>query len=167
MYRLAAMGCAGLRLLGGVQLSSLLVLHLGPEQRGQPRAEDAEEVVQGAFWSVIGKIETFRGDSAFGTWLYRVVANAAYQRYRKRRRRAHQTELRMLLGAAIEELPAAYRAVIVLREVDGLSYQQIAEALGLRITNVKARVHRARLFLRKRLDAHFSMAGVASLAGIA
>src|SRR5262249_4240932 len=103
-------------------------------------AADAEEVVQDALWSVIRKIETFRGDCAFGSWLYRVVANAAYQRLRQRRGRradfsldavlpvfdqrgrhaepvadwsrsiddpAHQTELRMLLGAAIEELPAA------------------------------------------------------------
>jgi RNA polymerase sigma-70 factor, ECF subfamily len=163
-------------------------------------AEDAEEVVQDALWSVIQKIEMFRGDSAFGSWFYRVVANAAYQRLRKRRGRsadvsldtvlpvfdqhgrhaepvadwsmsiddpARQMELRMLLEAAIEELPADYGTVILLRDVEGLSYQEIAEAVGLRVVNVKTRLHRARLFLRKRLDAHFSMADAASLTGVA
>src|SRR5215467_13807344 len=45
---------------------------------------DAEEVVQDAFWTVVRKIDTFRGESAFGSWLYRIVANAAYQRLRRR-----------------------------------------------------------------------------------
>src|SRR5215470_4106646 len=51
-------------------------------------AQDAEEAVQDAFLSVIRKIDTFRGDSAFGSWLYRIVANAAYQRCRSRGRGA-------------------------------------------------------------------------------
>ena len=156
-------------------------------------AEDAEEAVQDAFLSVIRRIDTFRGDSAFGSWLYRIVANAAYQRLRTRRGRgadisldnllpvfdahgrhvapvtdwsmtledpARQTELRMVLGAAIEELPADYRAVVLLRDVEGLSHRDIGEALGLTTVNVKARVHRARLFLRKRLESHLSTADV-------
>jgi RNA polymerase sigma-70 factor, ECF subfamily len=49
-------------------------------------ASDAEEVVQDALWTVVRKIDTFRGDSAFGSWLYRIVANAAYQKVRSRRR---------------------------------------------------------------------------------
>jgi len=156
-------------------------------------AEDAEEAVQDAFLSVIRKIDMFRGDSAFGSWLYRIVANAAYQRLRTRRGRsgdisldnllpvfdaqgrhaaplpdwsmsledpARQTDLRMVLGAAIEELPADYRAVVMLRDVEGLSHREIGEALGLTVVNVKTRVHRARLFLRKRLEAHLSPADV-------
>jgi len=163
-------------------------------------AEDAEEVVQDALWSVIRKIETFRGESAFGTWLYRVVANVACRRLRKRRRRsaevpldtvlplfdehgrhaeqiadwstniedpAHQMDLRILVGAAIRELPADFQAIVLLRDVEGFSYQEVAEALGLRMTTVRMRLHRARLFLRKRLDEHFWMAGVASFAGVA
>src|SRR5437667_7009214 len=151
--------------------------------------QDAEEAVQDAFLSVIRKIDTFRGDSAFGSWLYRIVANAAYQRCRSRRGRgadisldellppfdehgrhvapvpdwsmsvddpARQTELRMVLSAAIDKLPADYRAVVVLRDVEGLSHREIAETLGLTVVNVKTRVHRARLFLRKQLDAHLS-----------
>src|SRR6266478_496854 len=46
--------------------------------------QDAEEVVQDAFWAVVRKIDTFRGESAFGSWLYRIVANAAYQKLRSR-----------------------------------------------------------------------------------
>ena len=148
-------------------------------------AEDAEEVMQDAFWSVVRKIDTFRGDSAFGSWLYRVVANAAYTRVRTRRGRdadlsldhllpvfdqhgrhvepvtdwsvilddpAYQTELRMVLASALDELPPSYRAVLLLRDLDGLSHRQIGEALGLTIGSVKTRLHRGRWFLRKRLE---------------
>ena len=58
----------------------------------------------------------------------------------------------MALTAAIDELPAKYRAVLVLHDVEGLSNGEIGEALRLSVANVKSRVHRARLFLRKRLD---------------
>jgi len=163
-------------------------------------AQDAEEAVQDAFLSVIRKIDSFRGDATFASWIYRIVANAAYQSCRRHRRRsadvsldkllpvfdqhgrhvapiadwsmsvddpAHQTELRMVLSSAIGELPADYRAVVLLRDVDGLSNQEVAETLGLTVVNVKARVHRARLFLRKRLEAHFSTAGVESMVNVA
>jgi len=146
--------------------------------------QDAEEVVQDAFWTVVRKIDTFRGESAFGSWLYRIVANAAYQKLRGRQSRrgelsldevlpffdesgshfapmadwsprvddpAIQAELRTALTSAIDELPAAYRAVLVLRDVEGRSNLEIATALGLSVPVVKTRVHRARLFLRKRL----------------
>jgi RNA polymerase sigma-70 factor (ECF subfamily) len=62
-----------------------------------------------------------------------------------------QTELRMALTSAIDELPPVARTVLVLRDVEGLSNPEIAEALGLSVPIVKARVHRARLFLRKQL----------------
>src|SRR3989441_10687233 len=146
--------------------------------------QDAEEVVQDAFWTVVRKIETFRGESAFGSWLYRIVANAAYQKLRGRQSRDRdlsldevlpsfdaqgrhvgqiadwsarvddpsvQTELRLALTAAIDELPPVARTVLVLRDVEGLSDFEIAEALGLSVPIVKSRVHRARLFLRKQL----------------
>jgi RNA polymerase sigma-70 factor, ECF subfamily len=145
---------------------------------------DAEEVVQDAFWTVVRKIDTFRGESAFGSWLYRIVANAAYQKLRGRQSRgrdlsldevlpsfdaqgrhvepmadwsarvddpAVQTELRVALTSAINELPPIARTVVILRDVEGLPNLEIAEALGLSVPIVKSRVHRARLFLRKRL----------------
>ena len=146
--------------------------------------QDAEEVVQDAFWSVARKIDTFRGESAFGSWLYRIVSNAAYQKLRGRQSRRHdisleealplfdesgrhitpvadwsacvddpatQVELRTALSAAIAELPAPFRIVLVLRDVEGRSNGEIADVLGLNVAIVKTRVHRARLFLRKRL----------------
>jgi RNA polymerase sigma-70 factor, ECF subfamily len=146
--------------------------------------QDAEEVVQDAFWTVVRKIDTFRGESAFGSWLYRIVANAACQKLRGRRGRDRdlsldevlpsfdaqgrhvgpiadwsarvddhsvQTELRMALTSAIDELPAVSRTMLVLRDVEGLSNLEIAEVLGLSAPIVKSRVHRARLFLRKQL----------------
>jgi RNA polymerase sigma-70 factor (ECF subfamily) len=147
--------------------------------------QDAEEVVQDAFWTVVRKIDTFRGESAFGSWLYRIVTNASYQKLRGRQSRRDelslgdvlplfdergchagpvadwsprtddpsiQVELRTALTAAIGELPAAYRTVLVLRDIEGRSNAEIAETLGLSVCVVKARAHRARLFLRKRLD---------------
>jgi len=148
--------------------------------------QDAEEVVQDAFWTVVRKIDSFRGESAFGSWLYRIVTNASYQKLRGRQSRRDElslgdvlplfdergchaapvadwspraddpsirVELRAALTAVIDELPAAYRTVLVLRDVEGRSNAEIAEMLGLSLCVVKTRAHRARLFLRKRLDA--------------
>ena len=147
-------------------------------------SQDAEEAVQDALWSVIRKIDTFRGDSAFGSWIYRIVANAAYQKLRSRSSRRAEipledvlptfhenghaaptadwsaelddpergTELRLVLTSAIDELPAEYRTVVVLRDVEGLSNTEVAQVLGVTLGTVKSRTHRARLFLRKRLE---------------
>ena len=148
--------------------------------------EDAEEVVQDALCTIVRKIDTFRGESAFGSWLYRIVTNASYQKLRRSQSRRDElslgdvlplfhergchaapvadwspraddpgirVELRAALTATIDELPAASRTVLVLRDVEGWSNAEIAEMLGLSLCVVKARAHRARLFLRKRLDA--------------
>ena len=147
-------------------------------------AQDAEEIVQDVCLTVVRKIETFRGESAFGSWLYRIAANAAYQKVRGRPSRraelslddvlppfddqgrhvapmadwsarvedpAVQTDLRVALTSAIDKLPPDYRTALLLRDVEGLSHPQIAEALSLSLPTVKSRVHRARLFLRKQL----------------
>jgi RNA polymerase sigma-70 factor, ECF subfamily len=147
---------------------------------------DAEEVVQDALWTVVRKIDTFTGGSAFSSWLYRIVANAAYDKLRGRRARRGdcsldellamidehgdsvvdwsnrvqdptlETDLRIALTAAIETLPEGYRTVVVLRDVEGLSTQEISQITGLSIPSVKVRTHRARLVLRKRLGAYLS-----------
>jgi RNA polymerase sigma-70 factor, ECF subfamily len=149
-------------------------------------ASDAEEVAQDALWSVSRKIDSFRGDSAFGSWIYRITANAAYQKLRGGRAARHEiswhdlapamddkghsieppmdwsprlrdpameAELRTALREAIDQLPGEYRAPLLLRDVEGLSTLEVAEALRLKPATVKSRVHRARLFLRKRLEA--------------
>jgi RNA polymerase sigma-70 factor (ECF subfamily) len=146
--------------------------------------QDAEEVVQDALLTVVRKIDGFRGDAAFGSWIYRIVANAAYQKIRGRRRRpaeissdaapgllsertgstgrpgdwsmavenpARQTEVRAALTEAIDELPAHYRTIFVLRDLHGLSHVEIGQRLSLSAANVKTRIHRARTMLRDRL----------------
>jgi RNA polymerase sigma-70 factor, ECF subfamily len=151
--------------------------------------QDAEEAIQDAFWSVVRKIDTFRGESGFGSWLYRIVANAAYGTLRRGYGRrldrsldealplfdeqgrplepitdrsprvddpSVQSELRTVLTAALAELPLECRAVVVLRDVEGLSYREIGEVLGITVPSARARVHRARLFLRKRLAGYMA-----------
>jgi RNA polymerase sigma-70 factor, ECF subfamily len=147
---------------------------------------DAEEAVQDAFWTVVQRIDTFRGDAAFGSWLYRITANCAYTKLRMRRARHHgsslddvslmvdedprsthdwseqfedpalQLELRRVLTAALDTLPDDYRAIVVLRDVEGLSPQTISQITGLSVAAVKTRTHRARLRLRKWLGEYFS-----------
>jgi RNA polymerase sigma-70 factor (ECF subfamily) len=147
--------------------------------------EDAEEAAQDALWTVARKVHTFKGESAFGSWVYRITANAAYQKLRTRRRRASeisledllpptdgegrhfepmddwsnrvdvkalQGELRQMLSEAIDALPHDYRAALVLHDVERMSNPDIAEALSVSLPAVKSRVHRARLFVRKRLS---------------
>jgi len=155
-------------------------------------AQDAEEVVQDAFWTVLRKIDTFRGESAFGSWFYRIVTNTAYQKLRHRPGRrevsldevlppfhengqhaapipdwspavddpSRQTELRMALTTAIDELPPDYRTALILHDVEGLSNVEVAGSLGITVANAKCRTHRARLFLRKRLGSFMSDATV-------
>ena len=147
--------------------------------------EDAEEVLQDVFSTLYLKIKGFKGKSAFSSWLYRVVMNAAFMKLRKRKQ--HQTvsiedlapaartlfvekapyhsyqivrhseqlsiqaQLRETLESAIRRLPDQYRAVFVLRDVDGLSNNEVSELLELSIPAVKSRLHRSRLMLRKKL----------------
>ena len=146
--------------------------------------EDAEEATQDALWTAARKIGSFKGESQFGSWLYRIAANAAYQKLRRRKARAReillddvlpaldgdgrhfepmddwsrrvdeqalQGELREVLEAAIDALPADYRTALVLHDVEGMSNPDIATALGISLPAVKSRVHRSRLFVRKQL----------------
>lgn len=150
-------------------------------------AMDAEEVVQDALWTVTRKIDTFREESAFSSWLYRITTNAAYQTLRRRRsgrqevswddhehgrpgepladwsarveEPAFQTELRTVLTAAINDLPVDYRLAFVLHDVEGLSNPETAEVLRVSLPAVKSRVHRSRLFLRARLAEYLRVPG--------
>lgn len=144
-------------------------------------AQDAEEVVQDAFSIVIRKIDTFRGDAALGSWLHRIVVNRAYGLLRRRRSRrrevcldpalpirdqgrrsaggwrddgddvAHRTELRLVVAGSLRALPAHYRDVLILRDVEGRSSDEVARTLGISVASAKSRIHRARVFVRKHL----------------
>lgn len=144
--------------------------------------EDAEEVSQDVFSTLYRKIDGFQGKSAFSSWLYRIIVNAAFMKLRKRKTQttvsiedlppavkeqcmdwdgsimsrsdtlSSNREVREILQGAINRLPEQYRAVFVLRDIDGLSNQEVGEILDISIPAVKSRLHRSRLMLRKRLS---------------
>ena len=146
--------------------------------------EDAEDAMQDAFLKAYAHLDGFQQDSRFYTWLVRIAANEALMRLRKRRpgqlsldepiegesdlmpreledwrpnpeREYAKAELQTLLGEVIEKLEPEYRIVLVLRDIEELSTQETADALGLSVTNVKSRLLRARLKLREKLHRHF------------
>lgn len=136
---------------------------------------EVEDVAQEVFLKVFQRISAFDERSRFYTWLYRVAANAAKDHLKKRRRRpavpleedagiaaldrgpadgAAAAENRRIVRAAIGELPARYREVLTLRELEGLSYNEIADVLQLSMGTVESRLHRARERLKRRLEDH-------------
>lgn len=140
--------------------------------------DDARDVTQDAFVLAFEKLATFRGDSAFYSWLFRIAYNAAMTRKRKERRRPtsldearHQhgdrllderadadpaaaldtEERQTMVQRALDELADDYRTAIILKEIEGLRYDQIAEIVGCPIGTVRSRIHRARHELREKL----------------
>ncbi len=146
--------------------------------------EDAEDVMQEAFLKAFQHLGDFQGNSRFYTWLVRIAVNQALMKLRKRRpnefslddeietaedllprevedwgptpeERFKQTELHKILSTVIAELDPAFRIVFQLRDLEELSTEETAEALGLSVPAVKSRLLRARLKLRQKLDQYF------------
>jgi RNA polymerase sigma-70 factor (ECF subfamily) len=147
--------------------------------------EDAEDVVQDAFLKAYGNLAQFQEQSKFYTWLVRIAVNEALMKLRRRRpertvsldedvktdedsiprevadwspnpeQQYNQAELKEILTKTINGLPPSFRTVFVLRDVEGLSTEETAEALNLSIPAVKSRLLRARLQLRERLSKYF------------
>ena len=136
------------------------------------RAE-AEEIAQEVFLRAHRAIADFRGEARLGTWLYAIASRLCLNRLASPDRRlargddalmdvpastpdaaaaAERAELDAALRAAIAELPDDRRLVLVLRDVEGLSYEQIAEALALDPGTVRSRLHRARMQLKEKLE---------------
>ena len=113
--------------------------------------QDAEEAVPDAFWNVIRKIDTFRGHAALGSWIYRITANAAYQKRRSGWRRRDEISLDEMLATFHEDARCADAIVDWSTGLDDPAVQ--AE---LRSILTKARAHRARLLLRQRLGEFMS-----------
>ena len=140
-------------------------------------AAEAEDVAQEAILKAFRSLKSFRGDSKFSTWLFRITMNEARMRLRKNREvsldelvaedqengytpmqladwreipadAVIRQDLAEHLEAAIAALPVAYREVLILRDIDRISILQTAEILGLTVPNVKVRLLRARLMLR-------------------
>ncbi len=151
--------------------------------------EDAEDVIQEAFMKAYSNLDTFQGNSKFYTWLVRITVNEALMKLRKRKtdrtvsldeeldtgedtlvreiavwdgtpeQRYSQEEMREILDGAIESLEPIYRTVFQLRDVDDLSTEETADALGISIPAVKSRLLRARLQLREKLTRFFQRKG--------
>lgn len=131
----------------------------------------AEELTQDVWVRVWRKIGSFRGDSAFTTWLHRVTANVVLQSERGRKRRRDRIQLvdepeafdggasegpaetRITLERAIAELPEQARMVFVLYDVEGHTHREVADILDVAEGTSKAHLHRARRMLRERLSA--------------
>lgn len=130
----------------------------------------AEECAQETFITAWQKLEGFRGDSAFSSWLYRIAVNTVMGSFRKQGRRerhvrpveegeweriednAAETGVGMDLEAAIAALPDGARNVFVLHDVEGHRHEEIAELAGIAVGTSKAQLHRARRLLRERLE---------------
>jgi RNA polymerase sigma-70 factor, ECF subfamily len=136
------------------------------------REEDARDATQEAFLSALRKLKTFRGEAAFTTWMHRVTVNACYDLLRKRQRtpllherdeddgprpepaspdHADDVDLSIDVRTALLRVPIDFRAVLILCDVQDLSYEDAAMALGVPVGTVKSRLHRGRVALAKAL----------------
>jgi RNA polymerase sigma-70 factor (ECF subfamily) len=138
-------------------------------------AAEAEEIAQEAFLRAHRAIGEFRGDATLATWLYAITSRLCLNRLATGERRragddaldrlanghadpataAEQGELEAALHRAIAELPEDRRVVIVLRDLEGLSYEEIAATLDLPLGTVRSRIHRARTDLKDKLERFF------------
>lgn len=142
-------------------------------------AEDALDLIQDTFLRAYQKIDRFHGESSFYTWVYRIAVNLALSERRKRRppirlsdipsfdpadaaddpgrsdpsSRLERREREQMVQKALDQLPPDFRAVVVLKDLEGLRYEKIAEILDIPVGTVRSRLHRGRAELRSRLGA--------------
>lgn len=153
--------------------------------------EEAEDVAQDVFVTVYRNVASFRGDSKFSTWLYRVAVNHCKNRLKYLRRRGRHRgrpldeiaerqiaqgdgatepryhasiprpdelasgyQLERIVQAEIAHLDEDHRVLVVLRDIQGMSYQEIVDVTGLNLGTIKSRLHRARLALKEALGRH-------------
>ncbi len=145
--------------------------------------DDAADVAQEAFLAAFEGLDSFRGESAFYTWLYSIVVNKALARRRSVATRKEFVfagddpspvdtasdpadgpdtavlgrERAEVIAAAIAALPEEYRAVVVLKDIEGLEYEAIADVVGVALGTVKSRLHRGRLALRDALRGYLGV----------
>jgi RNA polymerase sigma-70 factor (ECF subfamily) len=137
---------------------------------------EAEDLAQDVFVKVYHSLKGFKGEALFSTWLYRITANSCLNHRRKRRFEdqggsvmgdaadllpdhesnphdlLEKKELKLFLEQAIQRLPEEQRIVLILRDIEGLSYEDIADTLGLELGTVRSRLHRARLAVQESLQ---------------
>ncbi len=148
--------------------------------------EDAEDVLQESFLKAFRALDSFRGDAAFPTWLYKIATNGCLLKIRQRKRRDAYSldepietgdsfiqreladwsndpalqvdgdEVRQIIDMAINNLPDDKRIVLVLKDIENMPNKEIGELLGISLSAVKSRLHRARLVLRSKLNDYLS-----------
>lgn len=132
--------------------------------------DDAADATQNAFMTALRKLNQFRGDAAFTTWLHRVAVNACYDSLRASKRQpllravdggvppepgpplpdhAENVALHLDVSYALRQVPEEFRVALVLADVQDLPYEQIARVLDVPVGTVKSRVHRGRLALAR------------------
>jgi len=143
--------------------------------------QDAEDTLQEAFLNILKSLPTFNFQSSFSTWVYRIVSNSCLMKFRKEKRERWESfedidrpeeriqdsynkwpedaeqkllteELKKQMDEAIIELPPLYRLAFVLKDLEGLKVEEVADALKISVPAAKARIRRARLFLRDKLE---------------
>lgn len=129
-------------------------------------SEDAEDAVQIALWQLHRKIGTLRTISAFASWLFRIIERECYRLFRAKlptntfdessiegiAAPFSDIDLRIDLTQSITALPAIYRTVLIMRDIEEFSTPEVAEKLGISIEAVKSRLHRARTMVRETLS---------------
>lgn len=146
--------------------------------------DEADDLAQEAFLKAFRSLNRFRGQSQFSTWLYRITVNCCLDHIKSKHRRSsvpldenieHQDfprlgfnkshaadvgvqrrELQEILEQALEDLPEEYRVTFVLREIEGLAYEEIADLLKCSVGTVKSRLFRGRTKLREILQVQYS-----------
>jgi RNA polymerase sigma-70 factor (ECF subfamily) len=145
--------------------------------------DDAEDTLQEAFLNILKSLKSFNFKSSFSTWIYRVVSNSCLMKFRKEKRERWESfeemdrpeerikdtytkwpdtpaeqllseELRAQMDLAIVELPPIYRLAFVLKDLEGLKIEEVAKTLEISVPAAKARIRRARLFLRDKLETY-------------
>lgn len=150
-------------------------------------SEDAEEAAQDAFLALWRGIDRFRQESSLSTWIYRLATNACIDTLRRRKKQSgsvslddeelfvdavdtspqpqetvEHRETQKLLQEGLSALPEEYRKVLILREIEGLSYTEIAESASIELGTVKSRISRGRSLLRNFLSGNGNFFEIAS-----
>lgn len=149
--------------------------------------EDAKDAVQEAFIKIFKSIKGFREESSFSTWIYRIVTNVCLDELRKRKKYAavslefeidsdrgttrveigkdeetpedlyERQEIKELVLKTIESLKDDYKTVVILRDIQGFSYEEIATILSCSLGTIKSRINRARIVLKDKLRAQMEL----------
>jgi RNA polymerase sigma-70 factor (ECF subfamily) len=146
---------------------------------------EAQDLTQDAFLQLFRKISSFRGESSFSTWLHRLTVNVVLMKFRRKRHpevsldepaasgdeaaalpleigepdlRVRGTLDRVMLDRAIKQLPAGYKVMFILHDIQGYAHEEIAQILGCTIGNSKSQLHKARLRMRELLTSRIRRA---------